>query len=203
MEGRARCCESQSGSRALVGVCMCVGGVPVCVCVCVCRWSVCVSVCRRSVCTGAVCRRRGVCVQVRVCRRCVYRCVCRRNTCGWMVAKVVGGVRQAEGAEGAGLQAGSLRKGRSRSRPEGGGHAEKVAGAEAEVPMCGLTMGTLILKATASQSLEGFGSLGWGLTGASRKSITSKVRLSWAWAVDPTGPLGPGYQFGSFILSPH
>lgn len=36
IEGRARCCESQSGSRALVGVCMCVEGVSVCVC----RWSV-------------------------------------------------------------------------------------------------------------------------------------------------------------------
>lgn len=78
------------------------------------------SVCM-SACAG------GVCVQVRVCR-CVYRCVCRRNTCGWMVAKAVGGVWQAEGEEGAGLQAGSLRKGRSRSPPEGGGPAEKVGG---------------------------------------------------------------------------
>lgn len=53
------------------------------------------------------------------------------------------------------------------------------------------TMGTLILKATASQSLQGFGSLGWGLTGASRKSIRSKVRLSWGLGCRPHRSPGP------------
>lgn len=123
MEGCARCCESQSGSRALVGVCMCVGGVSVCVCV----GDVYVCVC---LCVWVECE----CVQVCVQEECVYRCVCRRNTCGWVVAKVVGGVWQAEGEEGAGLQAGSLGKGRSRSLPEGGGRAEKGGGCRGRGP---------------------------------------------------------------------